>query len=90
MNRCGKNKNLRVAEWVLIEAIFFAFFWIGNPYIASLTYSGVGNPFWLHSGHYPQQTRLDNSRIGNKFYWVMFWFTIIPLVLYLIFKVVIK
>lgn len=85
-----KIKNLSIVEWVLIEAIFFAFFWIGNPYIASLLTVVLAPIFGSILVIALIADRLDNSRIGNKFYWVMFWFTIIPLVLYLIFKVVIK
>ncbi len=83
-------KSLSILEWILIEAIFFSLFWIGNDYIAGLLTVVLAPIFGAILIIALVADRLDNSRIGKKFYWVMFWFTLIPLVLYFIFKVVIK
>lgn len=83
-------KGLSTAEWVLLEAIFFTAFWLGNPYIANLLTVVLCPVFASVLIISIIADHLDNARIGKKFYWVMFWFTVIPLALYLIFKVLIK
>ena len=83
-------KNLSILEWVLIEAIFFTGFWIGNEYIAGLLTVVLSPIFGAILAISLIADRLDDSRIGKKFYWVMFLFTVIPLALYVVFKVVIK
>lgn len=83
-------KGLSIAEWMLIEAIFFTLFWLGNPYIAALLTVVLCPVFASVLVIALIADRLDDAKIGKKFYWVMFWFALIPLVLYLIFKVLMK
>lgn len=78
-------KQMAVVEWVLLEGIFFTVFWILQPYIAKLLTAVLSPIFGAVLIISLIADRLDNSKIGRKFYWVMFWFSIIPLVLFFIF-----
>ena len=79
-------KQMAVVEWILLEGIFFTVFWLLQPYIAKLL-TAVLSPIFIIS---LIADHLDNSKIGRKFYWVMFWFSIIPLVLLFIFGQILK
>ena len=83
-------KQMAVVEWVLLEGIFFTVFWILQPYIAKLGTAVLSPIFGAVLIISLIADRLDNSKIGRKFYWVMFWFSIIPLVLFFIFGQIMK
>lgn len=81
---------MSIVEWILLEGIFFTFFWLGNPYLAKLLTAVLSPIFGAVLIISLIADRLDNARIGRKFYWVMFWFAIIPLVLLGIFGLILK